>query len=112
MDYTFIAAALQNRWNTWNIRGFMILSLCVQVLLAIFAPQRQRTSNRFVIFAVWSAYFLSDWAATFAFGRILNAGCRNLENNEAQVPPDVLAFWAAFLLVHLVKQWPSKGLLI
>ncbi|KAI4312172.1 hypothetical protein MLD38_037013 [Melastoma candidum] len=99
MDYAFIAAAMQKRWNTWNIQGFMILSLCMQVLLTIFARQRQRTSNRFVIFAVWSAYFLSDWAATFAFGLISNAGCQN--SNEAQVPPDVLAFWAAFLLVHL-----------
>ncbi|KAI4330945.1 hypothetical protein MLD38_029181 [Melastoma candidum] len=60
MDYyTFITAAVQNRWNLWNVRGFMILSLCMQLILfilSIAAPLRQKTSNRFVIFLVWSSY--------------------------------------------------------
>ena len=40
------------------------------------------------------------WAAIFAFGLISNAGCQNSKNN-AHVAPNVMAFWAAFLLVHM-----------
>ncbi|KAI4330940.1 hypothetical protein MLD38_029176 [Melastoma candidum] len=43
----------------------MILSLCMQLILSIAAPLRQKTSNRFVIFLVWSSYLMADW---FPFG--------------------------------------------
>ncbi|KAI4312901.1 hypothetical protein MLD38_037690 [Melastoma candidum] len=94
---TSVVASLQDVWDAWGIRGFMILSLTMQLLLAIVSPFRMRTSNRWVILLIWSAYFLSDWAAIFTFGLISNARCRN----STSINQDLLAFWSAFLLIHL-----------
>ncbi|KAI4371698.1 hypothetical protein MLD38_010020 [Melastoma candidum] len=78
----------------------MILSLSVQVLLGTTAPLRKKSTNRFLVFAIWSAYFTADWAATFTFGLITNAQLRDL-NDPKKVDDIHLAFWAAFLLFHL-----------
>ncbi|KAI4312898.1 hypothetical protein MLD38_037688 [Melastoma candidum] len=78
----------------------MILSLLMQLLLAIVSPLWKRTSNRLLILLIWSAYFLSDWAAIFAFGLISNARLKN-PTSPLQVDQDLLAFWNAFLLIHL-----------
>ncbi|KAI4312899.1 hypothetical protein MLD38_037689 [Melastoma candidum] len=94
---TSVVASLQDVWDAWGIRGFMILSLTMQLLLAIVSPFRKRTSNRWVILLIWSAYFLTDWVAIFAFGLISNARCRN----STSIDQDLLAFWSAFLLIHL-----------
>ncbi|KAI4312927.1 hypothetical protein MLD38_037714 [Melastoma candidum] len=94
---TSVVASLQDVWDAWGIRGFMILSLTMQLLLAIVSPFRMRTSNRWVILLIWSTYFLVDWAAIFAFGLISNARCRN----STSINQDLLAFWSAFLLIHL-----------
>ncbi|KAI4312909.1 hypothetical protein MLD38_037698 [Melastoma candidum] len=93
-------ASLLDMWAVWNIRGFMIFSLSMQLLLAIFSPLRRKTSNRWVIPMIWSAYFLSDWAAIFAFGLISNARLKK-PTSPLQVDQDLLAFWSAFLLIHL-----------
>lgn len=100
MASSFLPSSLQNLWYTWNIRGFMILSLVMQLVLALVAPLRMKTANRFVIFVVWSAYILADWSAIFVFGLITNSGCRKSVAQQ-EVREDLLAIWAAFLLVHL-----------
>ncbi|KAI4387515.1 hypothetical protein MLD38_005342 [Melastoma candidum] len=97
MSSNVIPLSLQHLWRAWNIRGFMLLSLSLQLLLALTAPLRRRTSNKLVILLVWSAFILSDWAAIFAFGLISNA-----QRGENPVVDDnIMAFWSAFLLVHL-----------
>ncbi|KAI4312907.1 hypothetical protein MLD38_037696 [Melastoma candidum] len=93
-------ASLLDMWAVWNIRGLMILSLSMQLLLAIISLLRRKTSNRWVIMMIWSAYFLSDWVAIFAFGLISNARLKN-PTSPLQVDQDLLAFWSAFLLIHL-----------
>ncbi|KAI4312892.1 hypothetical protein MLD38_037683 [Melastoma candidum] len=93
-------ASLRDMWVVWNIRGLMILSLSMQLLLAIISLLRRKTSNRWVMLMIWSAYFLSDWAAIFAFGLISNARLKN-PTSPLQVDQDLLAFWSAFLLIHL-----------
>ncbi|KAI4312897.1 hypothetical protein MLD38_037687 [Melastoma candidum] len=93
-------ASLLDMWIVWNIRGLMILSLSMQLLLAIISPVRRKTSNRWVILMIWAIYFLSDWAAIFAFGLISNARLKN-PTSPQQVDQDLLAFWPAFLLIHL-----------
>ncbi|KAI4312919.1 hypothetical protein MLD38_037707 [Melastoma candidum] len=94
---TSFVVSLQDLWDAWGIRGFMIFSLMMQLLLAIVSPLRKRTSNRWVILLIWSAYFLADWVAIFAFGLISNARCRN----STSIDQDLLPFWSAFLLIHL-----------
>ncbi|PKI73462.1 hypothetical protein CRG98_006149 [Punica granatum] len=85
-------------WDTWNLRGFIILSLSLQTILIFFAPFRKRTPNMFMIFLVWSVYLLADWAAAFAVGLISNS---QGEDSQPVDNGDLLAFWAPFLLVHL-----------
>ncbi|XP_076915082.1 uncharacterized protein LOC143574314 [Bidens hawaiensis] len=93
-------------WDTWDLRGFIILSISLQTFLIFVAPLRKRTKKNWVVMPLWIAYLLADWAANFAVGLISNSQGnpdeapgkknRNLVENE-----DLLAFWAPFLLVHL-----------
>lgn len=83
-------------WDTWDLRGFIILSLSLQTFLILFAPLRKRTKSNWIIMPLWSAYLLADWAANFAVGLISNSHNRGSSESE-----DLLAFWAPFLLVHL-----------
>ncbi|KAI4312153.1 hypothetical protein MLD38_036996 [Melastoma candidum] len=100
MVQSFMPASLQEIWNTSNVRGFMMLSLFLQVLLASTAHLRKASTSRFFRFVIWSAYFMADWVATFTFGLISNA-----QRIDSISPPEVnenlMAFWAAFLLIHL-----------
>ncbi|KAI4340222.1 hypothetical protein MLD38_025082 [Melastoma candidum] len=98
MGFVVIGTELQNLWNAWNIRGLMILSLCVQIILAYGAPLRRQASRSSTLVVVWSAYLLSDWAAVYVFGLISNTA---RDASSSQVDQDVLALWAGFLLVHL-----------
>lgn len=113
MAFNPIPASIRKVWNTWNLRGFIILSLSLQTILIFFAPSRKRTANMIMMFVVWSAYLLADWAAAFAVGLISNSqGFRstpagglisNSQGNDSTPAEngDLMAFWAPFLLVHL-----------
>ncbi|XP_059635355.1 uncharacterized protein LOC132277512 [Cornus florida] len=85
-------------WESWDLRGFIILSLSLQAFLILFAPLRKRTPNNWILMPLWSAYLLADWAANFAVGLISSSQ----GNNSGPVNNgDLLAFWAPFFLVHL-----------
>lgn len=86
-------------WDTWDLRGFIILSLSLQTFLILFAPLRKRTKSNWIVMPLWSAYLLADWAANFAVGLISNS--QGNPNGGSQESEDLLAFWAPFLLVHL-----------
>ncbi|XP_076952201.1 uncharacterized protein LOC143625861 [Bidens hawaiensis] len=93
-------------WDTWDLRGFIILSLSLQTFLIFVAPFRKRTKNNWVIMPLWIAYLLADWAANFAVGLISNSQGNPNEapgkkNRNPVENEDLLAFWAPFLLVHL-----------
>ncbi|GMY37189.1 hypothetical protein FCV25MIE_32431 [Fagus crenata] len=89
-------------YDTWNIKGFVLLSLTQQIILILFAPFRKRTANDFVIFLIWTAYLIADWAAIFAVGLISNRQDGTPGNNQGTTEhADILAFWAPFLLLHL-----------
>ncbi|GLU15570.1 hypothetical protein SLE2022_320470 [Rubroshorea leprosula] len=86
-----IANHVQRLWDTWNIRGLIILSIFLQCFLVLFAPLRKQRGGKWIIMIpLWIAYLLADWVATFTIGLMLRA-----ERS------DILAFWAPFLLLHL-----------
>ncbi|KAL3752777.1 hypothetical protein ACJRO7_000210 [Eucalyptus globulus] len=96
MAFTFIL----DLWNKWNIRGFVVLSLLLQVTLILFAPLRKKTMRRPIIFLLWLAYLMADSVATFAVGLIShNQG--NSSAHVAEVNGTIQAFWVSFLLLHL-----------
>jgi hypothetical protein len=93
-----IIAVIKKFYDEWNIHGFVLLSLSLQAILILFAPFRKRTGNVMVIFLLWIAYLLADWAAGFAVGLISNSQ-KYLGKPDDHA--DSMAFWAPFLLLHL-----------
>ncbi|KAG6620574.1 hypothetical protein I3842_Q059800 [Carya illinoinensis] len=90
-----IPEKLRKTWEMWNIRGVILISLLLQIILFLGAPMRKRTGNRLVILVVWSSYFLAEWAATFALGLITSS-----ESSKHGENMYLYAFWAPFLLLH------------
>ncbi|GKV47232.1 hypothetical protein SLEP1_g54150 [Rubroshorea leprosula] len=90
MMHPFVAESVEKLWDTWNIRGLIILSLLVQSFLILCAPLRRQRRNTWLGISIWLAYLLADWVATFTIGLMLSAEVS-----------DILAFWAPFLLLHL-----------
>ncbi|GLT99500.1 hypothetical protein SLE2022_169370 [Rubroshorea leprosula] len=87
----------QKLWDAWSIRGFMIVSLSLQVILNLLAPKRKVQSKGLIIGSIWLAYFLADWFAITTTGFISH---RNSSISNGP-PSDIRAFWAPFLLLHL-----------
>ncbi|GLT36306.1 hypothetical protein SLA2020_106940 [Shorea laevis] len=87
-------------WDAWNIRGFIILSLLVQVILILFAPLRKRRCEKrgkSVDLLIWLTYLLADWIAGATIGFILRNQINKGPTNSGQIQ----ALWAPFLLLHL-----------
>lgn len=91
-----IPESVRKLWDEWNIRGVILLSLCLQIILTLIAPCRKRSRNKLIIMVLWSVYLLADVTAVFALGLISNAkGDNNLPSSA------LLAFWPPFLILHL-----------
>ncbi|KAJ4839341.1 hypothetical protein Tsubulata_048482 [Turnera subulata] len=91
---------LKRIYVQWNIRGAILFSLGLQIILVLFASFRKRTANKFMIFLLWSCYLLADTVAVFAIGHIASSQ----GNGDPSDPPDtgnLLVFWSPFLLLHL-----------
>ncbi|KAJ7978145.1 Protein of unknown function (DUF594) [Quillaja saponaria] len=99
-----IPSSVKKIWESWNIRGIILLSLSLQTVLILFAPCRKRTSRSLVTWSIWSAYLLADWAASFCVGLISNSqddDNSSASNSSTTGNQDLLAFWSPFLLLHL-----------
>lgn len=90
---------ISDLWHKWNIRGFVILSLSLQIFLILFAHIRKQTMSNFLIFPLWLAYLMANWVNPFAVGLIShNQG--NSSIGAAKVEGALQAFWASFILLH------------
>ncbi|XP_028105117.1 uncharacterized protein LOC114304159 [Camellia sinensis] len=85
-------------WEIWDVRVVILVSLFLQILLIFSAPLRKRMSSAFVTTPLWWAYLLADITANFAVGLISKS---QWSTSGSETSPDLLAFWAPFLLVHL-----------
>ncbi|XP_062117665.1 uncharacterized protein LOC133831407 [Humulus lupulus] len=88
-------------WDSWHLRGLIILSLFLQSFLVLFGWRRQRSKSTFLLFFIWSAYLLADWVATVAIGAIIKTQTDLCDQPKGGMGDDLLAFWASFLLLHL-----------
>ncbi|XP_030471768.1 uncharacterized protein LOC115689753 [Syzygium oleosum] len=95
--------SISDLWNEWNIRGFVILSLLLQVFLILFAPLRKKIVNDRMVFLLWLAYLMADWVATFAIG-LISHNQANSSTCGTEVNGAIQAFWTSFLLLHLGGQ--------
>ncbi|KAJ8622365.1 hypothetical protein MRB53_030894 [Persea americana] len=113
----------KTKWNEWDIRVTVLISLLLQMLLIMFASWRRRKASKTFTLFIWSTYLLADWVAAFALGLL----CNNQDNSDcdkgnqmhgtnkikaasvagskhslaAQYDDKLRAFWAPFLLLHL-----------
>ncbi|XP_057498853.1 uncharacterized protein LOC130783298 [Actinidia eriantha] len=85
-------------WEIWDIRVVIVISLILQTFLIFSAPLRKRLSTAYIIMPMWLAYLLADATANFAVGLISKS---QSDTSSPFKDPDLLAFWAPFLLVHL-----------
>lgn len=85
-------------WDQWNIRGFMLLSLLFQIFLLFAASLRKKTANKWVIFTIWSAYLLADWASSFAVGLVFDSEER-YSSSTVDDTGLLLVLWTPFLLL-------------
>ncbi|XVE65368.1 hypothetical protein DITRI_Ditri07aG0175100 [Diplodiscus trichospermus] len=95
---------LRNLWDIWNIRGTILFSLLLQIVLIFISPFRKSTRDKKLVLVIWFAYLVADAAANYAVGLISNSQRSQSKNDHGPNPPessDLLAFWAPFLLVHL-----------
>ncbi|PIA38190.1 hypothetical protein AQUCO_02800093v1 [Aquilegia coerulea] len=90
-----IPESVQKLWDVWDLRVCVLFSLSLQTFLILGASLRKRSSSKFIIMLIWSAYLLADWVAAFSLGLISNSDDGSLATEE------LLAFWGPFLLVHL-----------
>ena len=100
---SLILEFIKNAWNKWNITGFALLGLALQIFLLFTASLRKKTASKWVIWPIWSVYLLADWAASFAVGLILD-----YEKSYTSGPMDdnglLLVLWTPFLLLFVGGQ--------
>ncbi|KAK7305092.1 hypothetical protein VNO77_42992 [Canavalia gladiata] len=90
----------KNVWSKWNIRGVILVSLFLQIVLIFMAPFRKRTRKTILVMLLWSTYLLADYTANFCVGLIANK-YGDEDTPISDINDFLLAFWTPFLLLHL-----------
>ena len=80
--------------DLWMIRIAVLSSFAAHLVLILLAGIRRHKASGGRVLLLWLAYQLVNWAAAYALGN-LSFGCRSKEH------PQLVAFWAPFLLQHL-----------
>lgn len=98
MSTTFVSSfstSLLQVWNDWYLRGMVLSSLLLQIILAFLGKRRKYTIYPFTKIILWFAYLCADWIALAALGK--------LSKSEANSPVTVVirSFWAPLLILHL-----------
>ncbi|GMY32554.1 hypothetical protein FCV25MIE_27800 [Fagus crenata] len=99
---------ITNFWNGWEVRGLVLLSLLLQIILIFLGKRRKYIRKNWIKkIILWGAYLSADWIATLSLGVLSRKEIVVPKNeisgkNQSFDPNYVLmAFWAPFLLVHL-----------
>ncbi|KAJ6676386.1 hypothetical protein OIU85_009651 [Salix viminalis] len=90
-----------NSWNSWEIRGMVLLSLLLQTILIIFGPRRKTIARVWIRILVWSAYLSADMVATVALGNLARSQGDSSCDGSMKANNSIQVFWAPFLLLHL-----------
>ncbi|KAK3006180.1 LOW QUALITY PROTEIN: hypothetical protein RJ639_015716 [Escallonia herrerae] len=95
---------VKKKWNDWELRVLLLLSLVSQVVLVLFGNKRKYMPKTRIRVALWSAYLMADWMATVALGVISKnvqqqQGCnpkQELDPDHVQSLNELASFWAPF----------------
>ncbi|GKV28894.1 hypothetical protein SLEP1_g37882 [Rubroshorea leprosula] len=88
------SSLLLKAWNEWDVRGMILLSLLLQIILSVLGNRRKYTINLFTRIVLWFAYLSADWVAIASLGK-LSSPCPGSTTNILR------AFWAPLLILHL-----------
>ncbi|WOG94121.1 hypothetical protein DCAR_0313414 [Daucus carota subsp. sativus] len=97
-----ISGKLDAVLNKFEIRGMVLLSLFLQIVLIALGNRRKYSTRNWIRVVLWLAYLSADWVATVALGVLSNGdSATNLKDDSMDEHYVIIAFWAPFLLVHL-----------
>ncbi|THG08161.1 hypothetical protein TEA_002601 [Camellia sinensis var. sinensis] len=68
---------MKNVWTEWELRGLILLSLILQILLILLGKRRKYIARTWIRVTLWSAYLMADWVVTVALGVISISGRQN-----------------------------------
>ncbi|KAH7547088.1 hypothetical protein FEM48_Zijuj01G0270000 [Ziziphus jujuba var. spinosa] len=94
---------LRKLWNEWELRGMVLTSLALQIILIVTGDRRKYSSSNKIRIVLWLAYLSADSVATVSLGILSSNQEDNSDNGrDSSNSNNVLtALWAPFLLLHL-----------
>ncbi|KAJ7951461.1 DUF594 family protein, partial [Quillaja saponaria] len=91
---------LKELWSVWEIRGAVLFSLILQIILILLGKRRKVSKTIKLRVAIWLAYLASDAITSFSLSAISsNSGDTQHSSTEPNLV--IMAFWAPFLLLHI-----------
>ncbi|GKU95835.1 hypothetical protein SLEP1_g9144 [Rubroshorea leprosula] len=82
-------------WENWDVRGMVLFSLTLQIVLSVLGRRRKYTLNPFSKIILWFAYLGADWIAIATLAKLSSS---HIESPTMNV---LRAYWAPLLLFHL-----------
>ncbi|KAH0985157.1 hypothetical protein GBA52_012334 [Prunus armeniaca] len=95
-----IPESLRKLWNEWELRGMVLASLALQIILILIGNWRKHSTSNKLRILLWLSYLSADLVATVALG-ILSSNQEESQGDSVNPKVVITAFWAPFLLLHL-----------
>ncbi|KAL6282875.1 hypothetical protein ACE6H2_013804 [Prunus campanulata] len=95
-----IPESLRKLWNEWELRGMVLASLALQIILILIGNWRKHSTSNKLRILLWLSYLSADSVATVALG-ILSSNQEESQGDSVNPKVIITAFWAPFLLLHL-----------
>ncbi|GKV17354.1 hypothetical protein SLEP1_g27869 [Rubroshorea leprosula] len=86
---------LLEAWEKWDVRGMVLLSLTLQIVLSVLGKIRKYKINPFFKTILWLSFLGADWIALATLGKLSGSYTESPATNALR------ANWAPLLLLHL-----------
>ncbi|KAF5939436.1 hypothetical protein HYC85_023695 [Camellia sinensis] len=101
VNFTYITGDSNSTDRTYYyVRAIVLFSLFLQTFLFLFAPLRRRMAKAYIVVPIWLAFVYIDPVAYLAMA-IVSSTVGNTSSESSSAIPELVGFWATFLLVHL-----------
>ncbi|KAJ9178558.1 hypothetical protein P3X46_010434 [Hevea brasiliensis] len=95
-----IPESIRNLWNEWELRGAVMVSLSIQMVLIVLGNRRKYIARDWLAIVLWLVYLSADWIVNVSLGVLSNMESTN-KNGLLDPKYVIMSFWAPFLLLHL-----------
>ncbi|KAI7999883.1 hypothetical protein LOK49_LG09G01755 [Camellia lanceoleosa] len=101
VTFTYITGdSISTDRTYYYVRAIVLFSLFLQTFLFLFAPLRRRMARPYIVGPIWFAFVYIDPVAYLAMA-IVSSTVGNTSSESSSAIPELVGFWATFLLVHL-----------